>query len=151
MVAAGTGIAPFRAFIAERARMKSVGKPVGRMLLFFGCRNQDEDYLYAEELAELGKVLGDALRIVNAFSRPVGGSSKVYVRHRVVEEADKVCMLLDEKDANSYICGSAAMAREVGQAVSRVMMDKKGWNEEEAREWSEARKRARNFQEDVWG
>jgi NADPH-ferrihemoprotein reductase len=44
----GTGVAPFRAFLQERARRSRDGKAVGRTMLFYGCRNRNEDFLYAD-------------------------------------------------------------------------------------------------------
>ncbi|KAK5004675.1 hypothetical protein LTR28_008603, partial [Elasticomyces elasticus] len=149
MVAAGTGIAPFRGFLQERARLKQMGKKVGSTVLFFGCRNPDEDYLYRDELAELQRTLSDELCIFTAFSRQ--GGVKVYVQDRVEEERETVTKLLTEDNANLYICGSASMAREVGQRVSRIMQEKQGWSDEEAKQWAETRKRSNKFQEDVWG
>jgi cytochrome P450 / NADPH-cytochrome P450 reductase len=53
LFAAGSGIAPMRGFIQERAIMKASGRQVGSVVLFFGCRNPGEDYLYGEtELKE---------------------------------------------------------------------------------------------------
>jgi NADPH-ferrihemoprotein reductase len=49
MVGPGTGVAPFRAFVQERAQQAKKGEKVGKTLLFFGCRRQDEDFLYKEE------------------------------------------------------------------------------------------------------
>lgn len=48
MVGAGTGIAPFRAFVQERARLMTMGREVGPMTLFYGCRRPDEDYYYRD-------------------------------------------------------------------------------------------------------
>jgi NADPH-ferrihemoprotein reductase len=49
MVGPGTGVAPFRAFVQERAAQAKAGQNVGRTLLFFGCRKQKEDFLYKSE------------------------------------------------------------------------------------------------------
>ena len=84
MIAAGTGIAPFRGFILEQERLKSVGKPIGQMLLFFGCRKPEEDYLYRDEIAQAVASLGCDLTVITAFSR-YEKSSKMYVQDRVAE------------------------------------------------------------------
>ncbi|RYP89462.1 hypothetical protein DL769_000013 [Monosporascus sp. CRB-8-3] len=149
MVAAGTGLAPFRAFIIERARLRSIGKPVGKMLLIFGCRRPDEDYIYREELEQAAQSLDGRLRMVSAFSR-MDGTPKVYVQDKVRELGAEVSELLGD-DASIYICGRAGMAREVGKAICQIISSQKGWNDDEVLEWSGRMKRARKWQEDVWG
>jgi len=149
MVAAGTGIAPFRGFIQERARMQRVGKACGKMILYFGCRNPEEDYIYREELAHLQAVLEGQLSIVTAFSRHEG--KKIYVQERILEDSERISGMLIEGNANLYICGSAAMAREVNNTISSMIQNMKGWTDEEIKEWNETKKKTRRFQEDVWG
>ncbi|KAI4726728.1 cytochrome P450 reductase 1 [Aureobasidium sp. EXF-10728] len=149
MVAAGTGIAPFRGFIQERARMKQVGKACGKMILYFGCRSPDEDYIYRDELAQLQAVLEDQLCIVTAFSRHEG--KKAYVQDRILEDNDRIFSMLTEANANLYICGSATMAREVNKTISSIVKEKNAWTDGEIQTWSETRKKTRKIQEDVWG
>ena len=143
LVAAGTGIAPFRAFLAERAKLHAIGKPVGPILLFFGCRSADTDYIYADELSALVGALEGRLEIVTAFSR--GGDRRVYVQDRVSEYGDRVVGLL-EAGANLYVCGRAGMAREVDAVVEGVVRGRGG----EAG-FVEGLKRRGKWRVDVWG
>jgi NADPH-ferrihemoprotein reductase len=148
MISAGTGFAPFRAFLQERAKLHAIGKPVGNMLLFFGCRNHD-DYIYHDELAKVQEQLGDKLDIVTALSR-LHGEKKVYVQDRVAEKAEKVLAMLDA-GANMYICGKASMAREVDMKLEEAVMRKKDSSEVEVKAWADALKRRGKWRADVWG
>lgn len=148
MVAAGTGIAPFRGFILERARLRAVGKPVGRMILFFGCRWHEGDCLYREELRHLVRDMEGILEIVMAFSRE-GGDGNRYVQHKVKERGDEVCKMLSE-GANLYICGRATMARDVGRVVEELMQERNRWSEVDVHNWSRLAKKDNKWQQDVW-
>lgn len=150
MVAAGTGIAPFRAFLQERARIKSMEREVGPTMLFFGCRNEEQDFLYRDELLELQEKLGDSFTLVTAFSRPQAGK-KIYVQDRIAEHADKVCELLGESNAYFYICGSAAMAREVSNVVCDKLQGTLSLDETQMKGFAERQKKQKRWQQDVWG
>lgn len=149
MVAAGTGLAPFRGFIAERCRLMQIGKPVGEMILFFGCRHPDEDFIYQAELEEMERTLGGKLRVITAFSR-VEGQPREYVQDRVLEHSSDVVKFL-HSDSTFYICGRAAMAREVEKAVGEVVRKANEWTKEEVDSWTKTIKRRGQWQEDVWG
>ncbi|EKJ67875.1 hypothetical protein FPSE_11939 [Fusarium pseudograminearum CS3096] len=149
LIGAGTGLAPFRGFILERARLQAVGKPIGKMLLFFGCRSPNEDYLYRDELVEVAQKLQGCLEIVTAFSR-AEGEPKKYVQDRVEERKSQVCELLQE-GASIYFCGRAAMARVTGNLVEESMKTQNNWTSDEARSWTESTKKGNKWLEDVWG
>ena len=68
MIAAGSGVAPMRGFIQERALQKEAGRDVGKMILFFGCRSPHDDFLYSETDFDEWTKLG-ILEIRPAFSR----------------------------------------------------------------------------------
>ncbi|KAJ9609380.1 hypothetical protein H2200_005707 [Cladophialophora chaetospira] len=154
MVAAGTGLAPFRAFIAERTKLHAIGKPIGQMILFFGCRRPEEDFIYKEELEAAQNVVNadgvERLKIITAFSR-VEGQLKVYVQQRVGEYGHELISLIEEKSASFYICGRASMAREVGFSLGDIMKALRGSNDADVKSWSEGLKRTGKWKEDVWG
>ena len=149
MVGAGTGLAPFRAFLSERCQVQKIGKEIGQMILFFGCRNPYEDFIYRDELEEMQKTLGDKLRLVTAFSRQEG-TPRRYVQDRVSELGEDVVKLITE-GASFYVCGRAAMAREVEKVVGATMQKANGWTEDEVNSWYKAVKKKNKWQEDVWG
>ncbi|KAI0967918.1 hypothetical protein F4678DRAFT_482654 [Xylaria arbuscula] len=149
MIAAGTGIAAFRGFVQERTRLKGIGKPIGLMVLFFGCRNAEEDYLYHDELEAARAELDGHFEIITAFSR-VPGQKKRYVQDAVKEKGKELWGLLGQ-GASLYVCGRASMAREVGKAIQNVLTAENGWDKTKVREWSDGMKRGNKWLEDVWG
>lgn len=147
MVAAGTGLAPFIAFVNERLRMQSVGREIGQMILFFGCRAPDEDYIYNSEMEDLQHKLKGKLEVTTAFSRIEGGC---YVQDKIKEAREEVMAML-ESGANLYICGRASMAREVGKVMSDAAKEMQSPGQDGANQWTESLKKSRKWQEDVWG
>ncbi|KAG6038741.1 hypothetical protein E4U41_003768 [Claviceps citrina] len=116
-IAAGSGLAPFRGFVQERAAMMAAGRAVAPALLFFGCRAPDTDDLYAEELSRW-EALG-AVDVRRAYSRaPDASHGCRYVQHRLSRDRDDVARLWD-RGARVYVCGS----RDVGAAVEDVFLD----------------------------
>ncbi|KAG4431707.1 hypothetical protein IFR05_012806 [Cadophora sp. M221] len=109
MIASGSGIAPFRGFLAERNRLSSMGREVGRSLLLFGCRSP-EDMLYGDELRDLQSVNGNVnMEVVTAFSRTerAKGGGKMYVQDRLEERGEEVVRLCVEEamdDRVKQIC-----------------------------------------------
>jgi NADPH-ferrihemoprotein reductase len=148
MIGPGTGVAPFRGFVHERALQKKEGKPVGATILFFGCRNSSQDFLYADEWPALFDTLGEGSRIVTAFSRET--EKKVYVQHRLMEAGAEMWGLL-EKGAYVYVCGDAkVMARDVNQTFVRFAQEIGGLDETKAHDYVKNLRNTGRYQEDVW-
>ncbi|MEU5340138.1 cytochrome P450 [Streptomyces sp. NPDC020766] len=118
MVAAGTGLAPFRGAIADRA---AVGSQLAPALCYFGCDAPDADFLHAEEL--LAAETAGAVSLRPAFSAaPVDGVS--FVQHRIAAEADEVWDLLNS-GARVYVCGDGSrMAPGVRDAFRILYRDR---------------------------
>lgn len=143
MVGPGTGIAPFRAFLQER---EVLGAP-GRTWLFFGDRNRSTDFLYEEEI-NAWRDKGVLHRLDTAFSRDQ--AEKVYVQHRMTENAAGLWQWLEE-GAYFYVCGDASrMAKDVDDALHRVIQDAGGRSKEEAAAYVEELKKAKRYRKDVY-
>ncbi|KAF8463505.1 hypothetical protein BDZ91DRAFT_784063 [Kalaharituber pfeilii] len=148
MVGPGTGVAPFRAFVQERAAHAAKGEKVGRTLLFFGCRRRNEDFLYENEWKSYGETMGGAFSLITAFSRE--GPNKVYVQHRLEEHAKEVNELL-QQGAYFYVCGDAAnMAREVNTTLAKIISKERGLPSAQGEEIVKRMRTSNLYQEDVW-
>ncbi|CAG9607813.1 sulfite reductase subunit alpha [Pseudoneobacillus rhizosphaerae] len=114
MVGPGTGIAPFRSFIQERA----VNKATGRSWLFFGDQHAASDFLYQEELEKYQQD-GVLTKLDTAFSRD--GEEKVYVQHKMLENSKELFEWM-ENGATFYICGDKErMAKDVNDALITII------------------------------
>jgi NADPH-ferrihemoprotein reductase len=148
MIGPGTGVAPFRGFVQERAKLAEDGVDVGPTILFFGCRKSTEDFMYKDEWEQYQKALGDKFQFITAFSRE--GSKKVYVQHRLKEKSKEISELLNQK-AYFYVCGDAAnMAREVNTVLAQIIAEGRGVSEAKGEEIVKNMRAANQYQEDVW-
>jgi len=146
MIGPGTGLAPFRGFIQERAWQKEQGKPVGPTLLYFGCRNKDKDYIYQTEL-ENWKEDG-LLDLHVAFSRDQ--AEKRYVTHLLRETGEKIWNLL-EQGAHLYVCGDAKMmAKDVRNIVKEVSQEHGSMSSTEAEAYVKKLETQKRYSADVW-
>ena len=147
MVAAGTGLAPFRGFLQERAANKAQGKQVGTSRLFFGCRHPQQDYLYEEDLEEFARE--GITELECAFSR-LDGQPKTYVQQSIEAQKDEIWPLI-EAGATIYLCGDASrMAPEVEKAFVSLYRDKSGASEQDSEEWMSQMKSSHRYLLDVW-
>ncbi|KAJ7154351.1 fatty acid hydroxylase [Mycena crocata] len=129
MFCSGSGIAPMRGFIQERAAQKASGREVGQMLLFFGCRSPRTDFLYSDtDLAEWTKQ--GVVDVRPAFSRSTEDSEGCkYVQHRVWKDSADIVAAY-RKGASFFTCGSASVAK--GVKTTLVDIIKAGENIDDA-------------------
>ena len=114
MIGAGTGIAPFRAFLQER----SEAQMQGRNWLFFGEQRFKTDFLYQTELQDYAST-GVLTKISTAFSRDQ--RDKIYVQHRMQEHAQDLYEWI-AKGAYIYVCGDKArMANDVNETLIGII------------------------------
>jgi sulfite reductase (NADPH) flavoprotein alpha-component len=125
MVGPGTGIAPFRAFIEERAATGANGKN----WLLFGDQHYLTDFLYQTEWQNYLKD-GVLTRLDLAFSRDQ--AEKVYVQDRMRENAAELYKWIED-GAYFYVCGDASrMAHDVDRALHEIIAEQGGLDEEAA-------------------
>jgi cytochrome P450 / NADPH-cytochrome P450 reductase len=146
MIGPGTGLAPFRGFLQERAARKSKGASLGPAMLFFGCRHPDQDFLYADELKAFAA--DGVVELHTAFSR--AGGEKTYVQHLVAAEKDKVWRLL-EQGAIIYICGDGSrMEPDVKATLVAIYRERAGADMAAGERWIEALGANSRYVLDVW-
>jgi cytochrome P450/NADPH-cytochrome P450 reductase len=146
MIGPGTGLAPFRGFLQERAARKAKGAALGPSLLFFGCRHPDQDFLYADELKAFAAQ--GITELHTAFSRTEG--PKTYVQDVIAAQKDKVWTLI-EQGAIVYVCGDGGkMEPGVKAALMAIYRERKGADDAAAARWIEEMGTANRYVLDVW-
>lgn len=143
MIGPGTGIAPFRAFMQQRAADDAAGKN----WLFFGNPHFTEDFLYQVEWQRYVKE-GVLTRIDLAWSRDQ--KEKVYVQDKLREQGAELWRWIND-GAHIYVCGDAnRMAKDVEQALLEVIAEFGGMDAETADEFLSELRVERRYQRDVY-
>ncbi|WP_112181983.1 MULTISPECIES: assimilatory sulfite reductase (NADPH) flavoprotein subunit [Paraliobacillus] len=143
MIGAGTGVAPYRAFLQEREEIEADGKA----WLFFGDQHFVSDFLYQ---IEWQKWLKDGVlsRMDVAFSRDT--DEKVYVQDRMLEQSKELYQWIQD-GAHVYVCGDEKhMAKDV-QATLLAIFEKEGnMNTEQAELFLTTMRKEKRYQRDVY-
>ncbi|ATY01214.1 NADPH-dependent assimilatory sulfite reductase flavoprotein subunit [Klebsiella aerogenes] len=143
MIGPGTGIAPFRAFMQQRAAEGAEGKN----WLFFGNPHFTEDFLYQVEWQSYVKE-GVLSRIDLAWSRDQ--QQKIYVQDKLREQGAEVWRWIND-GAHIYVCGDAnRMAKDVEQALLEVIAEYGAMDAEAADEFLSELRVERRYQRDVY-
>jgi len=146
MIGPGTGLAPFRGFLQERAARKAQGATLGPAMLFFGCRHPEQDFLYADELK---KFATDGIsELHTAFSRADG--PKTYVQNLVAAQKDKVWSLI-EQGAIIFVCGDGGkMEPDVKATLTSIYRERSGADAAAAVRWIDDLGTKNRYVLDVW-
>jgi cytochrome P450/NADPH-cytochrome P450 reductase len=146
MIGPGTGLAPFRGFLQERAARKAGGAALGPAMLLFGCRHPDQDFIYADELKAFA---ADGIAELHvAFSR--GEGPKTYVQDLITALKDRVWSLI-EAGAIIYVCGDGSkMEPGVKAALLAIHRGKTGADEAAALRWIDELGTSQRYVLDVW-
>ena len=146
MIGPGTGLAPFRGFLQERAAQKAKGATLGPAMLFFGCRHPDQDFLYADELKAFA--VDGTCDLHTAFSRFDG--QKTYVQHLVAAQKEKVWRLI-EQGAIIYVCGDGGkMEPDVKAALVAIYRERMSADADAGARWIEDLGAKNRYVLDVW-
>ncbi|CAN7619226.1 cytochrome P450 [Variovorax paradoxus] len=142
MIGPGTGLAPFRGFLQERAAQAERGQALGDAMLFFGCRHPEQDFIYAEEL-EAWSHRG-LMKLHTAFSR--AGERKVYVQDLIREQGAAVWKLL-EAGGVIYVCGDGSRME---PDVRRTLADLARGHGHDGAAWMDQMIADQRYVLDVW-
>ena len=146
MIGPGTGLAPFRGFVRERAALKAQGRPLGPAMLFFGCRHPDQDFIYGGELKEHADAGVVDLHV--AFSRLEG--KKRYVQDLLREQSESLWPLIVQ-GAMVYVCGDGGrMEPDVKRALIALYRDKTGADAAAGDSWMAGLVADGSYVLDVW-
>ncbi|WP_176695333.1 sulfite reductase flavoprotein subunit alpha [Phaeobacter sp. B1627] len=143
MIGPGTGIAPFRAFLEERAACRAEGPN----WLFFGDQHQESDFLYQSEIVAW-EAAGVLTRTSLAWSRDT--AQKVYVQDLIRQDGAEFYDWLT-KGAAIFVCGDATrMAADVDRTICEVIAQFGGLSEDEAKAYLAELGKAGRYQRDVY-
>jgi sulfite reductase (NADPH) flavoprotein alpha-component len=144
MAGLGTGAAPFRAFMQERAWQRAQGIDVGPLLYYFGARYRSAEFLYGEEIEAYvrdGVISHTGL----AFSRDT--KQKVYIQHKMMNDSKLLADLLE--DGVFYLCGPTWPVPDVYKALTTAL-ETKGKSIEQAEAYIEELKEDERYVLEVY-
>lgn len=143
MVGAGTGIAPYRAFLQQREN----DNKSGGTWLFFGDRRYNSDFLYRDDWQKWLETK-HLEKMELAFSRDQ--EDKVYVQHKLFDNQQEIYRWIED-GAYFYLCGDMKrMARDVNKTLLEIIKTQGGISIEKATEYLRNMKREKRFQQDVY-
>ena len=137
-----------RALLQERAHQRNErGLPVGENVLYFGCKNRSQDFIYSDELDSYEKD-GTLKSMYLAFSREQ--KKKVYVQHLISNNASETWDLMDKKGAYIYVCGGVRMGSDVSAALQQIICEKGGMSSADGKAYLDKLQSSGRFVQELW-
>ncbi|PYJ03943.1 MAG: sulfite reductase subunit alpha [Verrucomicrobia bacterium] len=144
MIGPGTGVAPFRAYLQER---KATGAK-GKNWLFFGAQHERCDFAYGDEFKAYQSE-GILTGLDCGWSRDQ--PQKIYVQHKMTENAAEIWKWIDAQGAHFFVCGDARrMAKDVDATLRKIVQEQGGKSVEQANEYVEKLKSDKRYKRDVY-
>src|SRR5881296_3342764 len=144
MIGPGTGVAPFRAYLQER---KATGAK-GENWLFFGAQHESCDFAYGDEFKTYQSE-GILTGLDCGWSRDQ--PQKIYVQHKMTENAAEIWKWIDAQGAHFFVCGDARrMAKDVDATLRKIVQEEGSKSAEEANEYVEKLKSDKRYKRDVY-
>jgi len=131
MIGPGTGIAPMRALLQDRKHQydSEGGETAMRNILYFGCKKEDRDYIYRDEL-EAFRDEGTLEQLHVAFSRR-DPAEKVYVQHLLKRNAAATYEILED-GAYVFVCGGTKMGHDVSETFKDILASEGSMSRDDA-------------------
>lgn len=148
LIGPGTGLAPYRGFLAERAAQRRAGTAVAPAMLFFGCRHPEHDWLYR---AEIERWAADGLVDLHLAFSAVAGHAHRFVQDALWAAREAVWQALGE-GAEVFVCGDGRwMAPAVRETLMRMHGDRTGADRDASSRWLDGLRAAGRYHQDVFG
>ncbi|WP_333772463.1 bifunctional cytochrome P450/NADPH--P450 reductase [Streptomyces sp. IBSBF 3136] len=147
LIGPGTGIAPLRGFLEERATQHADGTRIGLSQVFVGCRHPEHDYFYKQEMQDWEQA--GIAQIHTAYSAVTGHPAR-FVQNAIANAADTVWQAIQD-GAYIYVCGDGRrMAPAVREALAAIHRQKTGSDDETAQQWLAQLEADERYQQDVF-
>eukprot|EP00210_Caulerpa_lentillifera_P001618 g1556.t1 len=149
LIGPGTGVSPFVGFLQERAElMKDWNGPLGPCWLFYGCRRDDEDFLFKTELQSL-KDEGILTNFYTAFSRQT--DEKIYVQHKMKLYSAELYHDVYELNGYVFVCGDGTqMAQDVHKCLGEILIQEGKMTQEQSTNWLNQKLQDHTYVRDIW-
>lgn len=121
---------------------------MGKLILYFGCRNREEDYIYGDEIFDQNSC-GVYTAVFEAFSRE-DPKMKVYVQSILEHKEDMVKRILYQAEGRIYICGSTAMSKEVLRVLTFHIANSLNLSPSQAEDEVDRLQKAKRINMEAW-